>query len=108
METNTVHSYEMEINHLPQKVRWRVTNKETISQVSDVTRASVTTRGTHIPPGKPSKFGERKLYLYIEGESMIVLEQAKTELRRLITEALAAFSDDRGGAGVTHSRYTVV
>jgi ATP-dependent RNA helicase DDX46/PRP5 len=38
------------INDYPQKARWRVTNKETMSQLIEQTGASVTNKGTHLIP----------------------------------------------------------
>ena len=37
------------INDYPQKARWRVTNKETMVQLVDITGASVTNKGTSLP-----------------------------------------------------------
>jgi ATP-dependent RNA helicase DDX46/PRP5 len=37
------------INDYPQKARWRVTNKETMVQLIDMTGASVTNKGENIP-----------------------------------------------------------
>ncbi|RKO84209.1 P-loop containing nucleoside triphosphate hydrolase protein [Blyttiomyces helicus] len=56
-------AYEIEINDYPQKARWRVTNKEQIMQITEISGAAITTRGTYFPPGKPLGPGDRKLYL---------------------------------------------
>ncbi|KAH9998418.1 P-loop containing nucleoside triphosphate hydrolase protein [Russula vinacea] len=40
------------INDYPQKARWRVTNKETMVQLIDMTGASVTNKGIYYEPGK--------------------------------------------------------
>lgn len=39
-------SFEIEINDYPQKARWKVTNKEQISQISEMSGAAITTRGS--------------------------------------------------------------
>ena len=38
------------INDYPQKARWKVTNKDTMVQLIDMTGASVTNKGTHLRP----------------------------------------------------------
>jgi len=55
------------INDYPQKARWRVTNKETMVQLIDMTGASVTNKGIYYEPGKePPIEGPPKLHLLIE------------------------------------------
>ncbi|PVV01646.1 hypothetical protein BB560_003924 [Smittium megazygosporum] len=108
---------EIEINDYPQKARWKVTNRETLSQITETSGTAITVRGVFHQAGKPiststnpnnlltasanqsnilSKFStlpsapstsERKLYLRIEGNSEIGVERAKTEIRRLLMEA---------------------
>ncbi|KAL1920340.1 uncharacterized protein VTP21DRAFT_1486 [Calcarisporiella thermophila] len=102
--------YEVEINDYPQKARWRINNKETISQITEDTGAAITTRGTYFPPGKQPGPGERKLYLVIEGDTEMMVELAKNEVRRILTEAtIAAMEQEaRQGAGSAVGRYSVV
>ncbi|OZJ04765.1 hypothetical protein BZG36_01868 [Bifiguratus adelaidae] len=110
-DTLSEHSLEIEINDYPQKARWRVTNKEQIVQIGEVSGAAITTRGTYFPPGKQPGPGERKLYLLIEGENSLVIERARTEIKRILTEATvqAMESEARGGPSVTgQGRYSVV
>ncbi|KAJ1812041.1 pre-mRNA processing RNA-helicase, partial [Coemansia sp. RSA 2598] len=78
---------ELDINDYPQKARWRATNRETLSQIIEQTGAAITTRGVFVPPGKPVPEGERKLYLTIESDSERSVEQAKNEIKRILTEA---------------------
>ena len=55
------------INDYPQKARWRVTNKETMVQLIDMTGASVTNKGIYYESGKePPVEGPPKLHLLIE------------------------------------------
>ncbi|KAJ2007899.1 pre-mRNA processing RNA-helicase [Coemansia thaxteri] len=104
---------ELDINDYPQKARWRATNHEALSQITEQTGAAITTRGIFVPPGKPVPEGERKLYLSIESDSERSAELAKSEIKRLLTEAtiLIMEQDARsgGGAGTGGSgRYSVV
>ncbi|KAF9569353.1 P-loop containing nucleoside triphosphate hydrolase protein [Agrocybe pediades] len=79
------------INDYPQKARWRVTNKETMVQLIDMTGASVTNKGIYYEPGKePPLEGPPKLHLLIESNEEYRVEQAVREIKRLLIEASAA------------------
>ncbi|KAI8096508.1 P-loop containing nucleoside triphosphate hydrolase protein [Halteromyces radiatus] len=108
-DARPVYAEEININDFPQKARWKVTNKEQISQISEITGAAITTRGTFFPAGKQPGPNERKLYLFIEGDSEMVLEKAKREIKRILEEATVASleAEARTGGGAP-SRYSVV
>ncbi|KAJ3084183.1 pre-mRNA processing RNA-helicase, partial [Quaeritorhiza haematococci] len=97
-------AYEIPINDYPQKARWRVTNKEQISQITELTGAAITTRGTYFPPGKTPGPNERKLYLFVEGETQLVIDHAKSEIKRILIESTLASMESDAASG----RYTVV
>lgn len=98
-------SRELDINDYPQKARWRATNRETLAQIIEQTGAAITTRGLFVPPGKSMpENGERKLYLYIEADNERAAEQAKGEIKRILTEATLQIMEQEGTSG----RYSVV
>ncbi|KAJ1901355.1 pre-mRNA processing RNA-helicase [Kickxella alabastrina] len=99
---------ELDINDYPQKARWRATNRETLSQIIEQSGAAITTRGIFVPPGKPVPEGERKLYLSIESDSERSVEQAKNEIKRILTEATLHIMEQEARAGGTSGRYSVV
>ncbi|KAJ1722999.1 pre-mRNA processing RNA-helicase [Coemansia erecta] len=99
---------ELDINDYPQKARWRATNRETLTQIIEQTGAAITTRGVFVPPGKPVPEGERKLYLSIESETERSAEQAKNEIKRILTEATLQIMEQEARAGGTSGRYSVV
>lgn len=109
-EARPVYAEEITINDYPQKARWRVTNKEQINQITEVSGAAITTRGSFFPPGKQPTGNERKLYLFIEGDSEMVVEKAKNEIKRILVEATAAQmeAEARGGGPGGSGRYQVV
>ncbi|KIY52337.1 P-loop containing nucleoside triphosphate hydrolase protein [Fistulina hepatica ATCC 64428] len=79
------------INDYPQKARWRVTNKETMSQLIEMTGASVTNKGIYYESGKePPLDGPPKLHLLVESNDEFRVEQAVREIKRLLIEASAA------------------
>ncbi|KAJ2713445.1 pre-mRNA processing RNA-helicase [Coemansia spiralis] len=97
---------ELDINDYPQKARWRATNRDTLSQIIEQSGAAVTTRGVFVPQGKPVPEGERKLYLIIEADTERSVEQAKNEIKRILTEATLAIMEQE--ARGTTGRYSVV
>ncbi|CAG8485915.1 3695_t:CDS:10 [Cetraspora pellucida] len=114
-ENAAEYSVEIEINDYPQKARWKVTNKEQISQITELTGAAITTRGTYFPPGRQPApgSGERKLYLFVEGENEYVVEKAKNEIKRILTETtLSAIEAEARNPGSTslggYGKYSVV
>jgi ATP-dependent RNA helicase DDX46/PRP5 len=130
-DAHPVYAEEITINDYPQKARWRVTNKvnnfmyivtrnrlltfifchqDQISQITEVSGAAITTRGSFFPPGKQPTGNERKLYLFIEGDSEMVVEKAKNEIKRILIEATAAQmeAEARGGGTGGAGRYQVV
>ncbi|EIW61246.1 P-loop containing nucleoside triphosphate hydrolase protein [Trametes versicolor FP-101664 SS1] len=98
------------INDYPQKARWRVTNKETMVQLIDMTGASVTNKGIYYEPGKePPVEGPPKLHLLIESNEEWRVEQAVREIKRLLVEAsAAALQAEMRNPTATAGRYSVV
>ncbi|KAM3337501.1 DEAD-box ATP-dependent RNA helicase 42 [Capsicum galapagoense] len=97
---------ELEINDFPQNARWKVTHKETLGPISDWTGAAITTRGQYVPPGKVPGFGERKLYLFIEGPTEQSVKRAKAELKRVLEDITMQASSLPGSA--QPGRYSVL
>ncbi|KAG0709505.1 P-loop containing nucleoside triphosphate hydrolase protein [Suillus ampliporus] len=98
------------INDYPQKARWRVTNKETMVQLIDMTGASVTNKGIYYESGKePPPEGPPKLHLLIESNEEYRVEQAVREIKRLLIEAsAAALQAEMRNPTAVAGRYSVV
>ncbi|TFK76034.1 P-loop containing nucleoside triphosphate hydrolase protein [Pluteus cervinus] len=98
------------INDYPQKARWRVTNKETMVQLIDLTGASVTNKGIYYETGKePPPDGPPKLHLLIESNEEYRVEQAVREIKRLLIEAsAAALQAEMRNPTATSGRYSVL
>ncbi|RDB22636.1 Pre-mRNA-processing ATP-dependent RNA helicase PRP5 [Hypsizygus marmoreus] len=98
------------INDYPQKARWRVTNKETMVQLIDMTGASVTNKGIYYEPGKEPPFdGPPKLHLLVESNEEFRVEQAVREIKRLLIEAsAAALQAEMRNPTATSGRYSVL
>ncbi|KDR83590.1 hypothetical protein GALMADRAFT_54780 [Galerina marginata CBS 339.88] len=98
------------INDYPQKARWRVTNKETMVQLIDMTGASVTNKGIYYETGKePPLEGPPKLHLLIESNEEFRVEQAVREIKRLLIEAsAAALQAEMRNPTATIGRYSVL
>jgi len=88
---------ELEINDYPQQSRWKVTHKDALYQITEMTGAAITTRGNYIKPGAKISPGERKLYLFIEGPSENAVKRARAEIKRILEDTAALSHNDRGG-----------
>jgi len=98
------------INDYPQKARWRVTNKETMVQLVDMTGASVTNKGIYYEANKePPLEGPPKLHLLVESNEEFRVEQAVREIKRLLIEAsTAALQAEQRNPPGTQGRYSVL
>ncbi|KAJ3937298.1 MAG: P-loop containing nucleoside triphosphate hydrolase protein [Lentinula lateritia] len=97
------------INDYPQKARWRVTNKETMVQLIDMTGASVTNKGIYYDQGKePPLDGPPKLHLLVESNEEYRVEQAVREIKRLLIEASAAALQAEMRNPTATGRYSVL
>lgn len=97
------------INDYPQKARWRVTNKETMVQLIDMTGASVTNKGIYYDHGKePPLEGPPKLHLLVESNEEYRVEQAVREIKRLLIEASAAALQAEMRNPTATGRYSVL
>lgn len=101
--------YKLEINDLPQKARWAVTNRGNVAKILESTGVSITTKGQYYPPGTDPAPGELpKMAVLVEGDTEVVVNTAVAELRRLLKDAIASASVAEARAPVSTSRYVVV
>eukprot|EP01133_Synstelium_polycarpum_P010560 gene10560-12285_t len=87
---------ELEINDYSQQARWKVTHKDALVQIIEMTSTAITTKGTYFPPSKSVPTGERKLYLLIEGPQEHSVRQAKAEIKRILDETQLNSQADKG------------
>lgn len=93
---------ELEINDYPQAARWKVTHKDALASITEFTGCGVTAKGQFCAPGRNPPPGQRKLYLFIEGNSLDEVKRAKIEIKRILDDAVLTAHPDKAG------RYTVV
>jgi len=97
-----------EINDLPQKARWAVTNRTNVAKILEATGTSITTKGNFYGPGQvPGPTDMPKLYILVEGDTELVVTQAVSELRRLAKDGMMAAMNTEARAPAS-GRYTVV
>ncbi|RDA84425.1 hypothetical protein CP532_2146 [Ophiocordyceps camponoti-leonardi (nom. inval.)] len=97
----------VEINDVPQKARWAVTNRTNVAKILDATGTSITTKGSFYPKGKEvPPNGDPKLYILIEGETEVAVGSALQEMERLLKEAVDA-SNEASSRAPASGRYTV-
>ncbi|EKG19243.1 RNA helicase ATP-dependent DEAD-box conserved site [Macrophomina phaseolina MS6] len=96
----------LEINDYPQKARWAVTNRTNVAKILEATGTSITTKGNYYGKDVPVKDNQPKLYILVEGDTEIQVQNAMRELTRLLKEATltASENESRGAPG----KYAVV
>jgi ATP-dependent RNA helicase DDX46/PRP5 len=95
---------EFDINEYPQNVLYRVTNKDALRQMQELTGCNVTKKGLYVAPGRKPPVGERKLYLLIEGANQLEVQTAKSEIKKRLEEAVCNVYSDR----IVERRFSVV
>lgn len=96
----------LEINDFPQRARWSVTNRTNVAKILESTGTSITTKGTFYKAGDiPGPNDLPKLYILVEGDTELVVQQAMRELMGLLKEGTMAAA---AGETRTTGRYSVV
>jgi len=86
------------VNDLPQNVRWIATNNTTLSQIIEQTSTSVTYKGRYYPEGQEPKEGEEpKLYLLIEAEKDYQVSEAVELFKKTIIDGLKKATSQQFG-----------
>lgn len=81
---------EFVINDYSAHTRMIMQKKETIDQVTDVSGATIIQRGTFCVPGTKPPIGEKKLYFLIEGPTMLSVDYAVNQFKRIANESDSA------------------
>ncbi|XGW27077.1 hypothetical protein V3C99_007572 [Haemonchus contortus] len=97
---------ELDINDFPQQVRYRVCSRESLGHISEFADVGISVKGSHYPPGKEPKDGERKLYLLLEARHERNLKCAKEEIIRIMKDAFRQLTAQMQRSGPT-GRYKV-
>ncbi|KRW98717.1 P-loop containing nucleoside triphosphate hydrolase [Pseudocohnilembus persalinus] len=80
-------SADFQINDYPLNARARVTGREFLGQIYDLTNCIVTVQGNYYEANKKVPAGHKKQYLHIEGDSKNAVSTAYQEIKRVIEEA---------------------
>lgn len=77
------------VNDLPQNIRWIATNNTTLTKIIEQTSTSVTYKGRYYPEGQQPKEGEEpKLYLLVEAEKDYQVAEAVDLFKKTIIDGL--------------------
>jgi len=79
---------ELEINDYPQVARQKISHKEPLLAIEELTGARCQVKGQHFASNANLPTGARKLYVEIVGPTIVSVQKAKQEVRRMM-EALA-------------------
>lgn len=86
------------INDLPQDIRWIASNNATLTKIIEQTSVSVTYKGRFYPEGKEPEAGEEpKLYLLVEATREQQLFDAIDLFKSIVVSGLKKATQDRSG-----------
>jgi ATP-dependent RNA helicase DDX46/PRP5 len=97
------YSEDLEINDYPQSARWKVLQQSGMQSITEMTGCGLTTKGVFVAPGRQPPAGQRKLFLFIEGNTVDEVRKAKFEIKRMLDEAVQTSRPDTH----TYGKYTV-
>lgn len=83
-----MHSDELEINDYPQIARQKITHREPLVAIEEMTGAKVQVKGQHFASTARMPEGAKKLYVEILGPTQVAVAKAKHEVFKMM-EALA-------------------
>merc|ERR1712187_276254 len=82
----TAYKTEFEINDFHQSARRKITHKETLRDITDVTGVVIIVRGKYFKPNEVVPEGEKKLHLLLEGLKEDAIRHTKQIIRKIIEE----------------------
>ena len=93
-------THNFEINGYPESVRKRVSERDYLDMVANLTQCKLTVRGVFIEPGRKAMIGQKKIHVHIESEEKFNLHSAAEEIRKFCEEnAMSSLSSAGGYTG---------
>ena len=89
---------EVEINDYPPQVRMRVTNRDFLHYLNEITGCNVTVRGVFLESGKKLGPGQRKQFIHIDGISKPEVQNAYREVKNSLDQNVLSLSDKPANA----------
>jgi len=90
---NNIFTCELEINEYPAPARGKVMKKDYLTSIAELSKCNVTLRGIFVEPGKKPALGQKKLHLYVQGNSKQEVLQAYKEIKHMLDdEALTYYT----------------
>jgi ATP-dependent RNA helicase DDX46/PRP5 len=105
---NNIFTCELEINEYPSTARSKVMKKEFIASISEMSACTVSLRGVFVEPNKKPPSGQKKLHLYIQGNSKQDVLKAHREIKQVLDEsALNYYTMGTGAAAGRLGKYNI-
>lgn len=79
-------STEFDINDYPEVSRKKITSKDYLEQLGDLTTTQISLRGVLTKPGVKNAYGQKRLHLHIEGDTRQNVTSALFEIKRYCEE----------------------
>ncbi len=108
-EKNNIFTCELDINDYPNVTRGKVLKKDFLESMAEMTQCCVTIRGTFVEPGKKPPIGQKRLHLYLQGNTKTEVAHAYREIKKILDESALNYyikGASMGFAGKT-GKYTI-
>lgn len=86
-EKNNIFTCELDINDYPNVTRGKVLKKDFLESMGEMTQCTIAIRGTFVEPGKKPPIGQKKLHLYIQGNTKTDVAHAYREIKKILDES---------------------
>ena len=78
---------DIDINDFPQSIRFKITTRDVLDDIGELSDSYISVRGIYVPSGKQNKLTETsRLHLLIEGKTERSVTVAKQEIKHLVKE----------------------
>ncbi len=108
-EKNNIFTCELDINDYPNVTRGKVLKKDFLESMGEMTQCTISIRGSFVEPGKKPPIGQKRLHLYLQGNTKTDVAQAYREIKKILDESALNFytkGASMGFAGKT-GKYSV-
>ncbi len=96
---NNIFTCEFDINEYPANARSKVMKKDFLNSINELSNCTVSLRGTFVEPNKKPPLGQKRLHLYIQGNSKQDVLKAYKEIKGVLDESALMYYTMGGGSG---------
>lgn len=99
-EKNNIFTCELDVNDYPNVTRGKVLKKDFLESMGEMTQCTITIRGTFVETGKKVPLGQKKLHLYIQGNTKTEVAHAYREIKKVLDESALIYYTKGANMGI--------